>query len=290
MRLPPNIALRPLFLFAWLLLAAAFARAQPLAPIEAAYAAPGPYRVAQQTVRDAAGRPQYELYLPQPLGAAHPAVTWGNGTGSLPRDYDALLEHLASWGFVTIDVYRRNVGSGAAILGAAQFLAAQSADPASPLFGRVDPGRIGAAGHSQGASGVINAATRFAEGTLIRTVVPVALPFQTFTDPEDRYDTRLLTVPMFLIGGTDDLLISPPSVNRSAYNRTDDTLPAAMAMLRNAGHTEIMGNGGGQRGYLTAWMRFQLAGDAAAAAAFGGAGAELLGNARWKSAQTQNLP
>jgi hypothetical protein len=276
----------------WLLtvLAALPLAAHAQAPIEAAYAAPGPLAVARQTVDDAQGRKQYEVFAPAPLRGEHPVITWGNGTGAVPGDYAPLLSHLASWGFVVIDNYKRNTGTGEAILGAAQYLVAQNADPASPLFQQLDVSRIGAAGHSQGASGVINAATNWPGSALIRTVVPIALPTQTFTQPDDRYDTSELTVPMFIIGGTDDFLISPISTNNTAFRRTDDALPAAMGMKKNAGHSEITPDGGRQRGYLTAWMMFQLRGDPRAAAAFSGADAELLGNDRWKNAKTQNLP
>jgi hypothetical protein len=276
----------------WLLIALAAlpltAHAQP--PIEAAYAAPGPLAVARQTVNDAQGRKLYEVFAPAPLRGGHPVITWGNGTGAVPGSYAPLLSHLASWGFVVIDNYKRNTGTGEAILGAAQYMVAQNADSTSPLFQQLDVSRIGAAGHSQGASGVINAATNWPDSALIRTVVPIALPTQTFTQPDDRYDTSQLTVPMFLIGGTDDFLISPTSTNNTAYRRTDDALPAAMAMKKNAGHSEITPDGGSQRGYLTAWLMFQLRDDPRAAAAFSGTDAELLGNNGWKNAKTQNLP
>jgi hypothetical protein len=264
--------------------------AQAQTALEDRYAAPGPLAVTRQTVLDDRGAKRYEVFAPVPLLRAMPAITWGNGTGALPRNYDELLSHLASWGFVVIDTYERNTGTGAEILGAAQFLADQAADPASPLFGRLDASRIGAAGHSQGATGVINAATNFATGSLIRTVVPIALPRLSFSDPEDQYDTSLLEVPLFLISGTEDGLISPLSTNNAAFRRADDALPAAMGLSRGSGHNEIQPDGGKERGYLTAWMMFQLRGDPIAAGAFSGPAAELLTNPRWKSAKTQSMP
>ncbi len=282
----------PSWIIAWLaLLAIAMAGpARAQAPIEAAYAAPGPLAVSRQTVNDSAGRKLYEIFTPADLTGGHAVITWGNGTGAQPVDYAPLLSHLASWGFVVIDNYKRNTGTGETILGSALFLAAQNATPGSPLFQQLDLSRVGAAGHSQGATGSINAATNWPDSALIRTVVPIALPAQTFSDPEDRYNTGALQVPMFIIGGTDDVLISPLSANNQAFNRTDDSLPAAMGMSKGSGHSEITPDGGAERGYLTAWMMFQLQGDAQAAAAFSGPGAELLNNPRWKNARTQNLP
>jgi hypothetical protein len=276
----------PLALSGLLLAPASLAQS---APIEARYAAPGPKQVSRSTVLDTQGRPQYELFLPQPLGRGHPIIVWGNGTGTQPKDYQGLLSHLASWGFAVVDNYQRNTGAGSGILQAAQALVAAHDDPASPLFGRLDPSRVGASGHSQGATGVINAATRFDGSTLISTVVPVALPDRS-SSVTGNYDTSLLTVPLFIIGGTEDVLISPLRVNVRAYDATDDSLPAAMAMARGAGHSEITPNGGRQRGYLTAWMMYQLRGDPLAAQAFEGPEAELLTNPNWRNARTQNLP
>lgn len=259
------------------------------APLEATYAAPGPLAVSRSTVLDADGRKQYELFLPQPLRSGHPIITWGNGTGTQPRDYAELLSHLASWGFAVIDNYQRNTGTGRSIVASAEYLVAQNEDPSSPLFGRLNVAQVGAAGHSQGASGVINAATRIAGGERIRTVVPIALPDRSNT-PTGNYDTSLLDASMFIIGGTRDVLISPLKVNVRAFDQTPDTLPAAMAMAVGAGHSEITPDGGRQRGYLTAWMMYQLRGDRRAAQVFEGPGAELLNNPAWSSARSQNLP
>ncbi len=287
----PRAAERFVWMIAlWLMAATSAAWAQAPAPIEAVYDAPGPLAVTRRTVPSDTGGKLYEVFAPSPLTGGHPIITWGNGTGAQPKDYAPLLSHLASWGFVVIDNYKRNTGAGAAILDAAQYLVDQNATPGSPVFRQLDVSRIAAAGHSQGASGVINAATNFPNSALITTVVPIALPTQRFTRPEDRYDTGLLQAPMFLIGGTDDFLISPLSTNNIAYRKTDDSLPAAMGMAKNAGHSEITPDGGRQRGYLTAWLMFQLRGDAQAAPAFSGPDAELLNNPRWKNAKTQNLP
>jgi hypothetical protein len=60
--------------------------------------------------------------------------------------------------------------------------------------------------------------------------------------------------------------------------------------LRGAGHNTIQGTGGGYLGYLTAWLRYQLAADPYAATAFHGSRAELLGNPSWVNQAAKNLP
>lgn len=254
-------------------------------PVEEAYAAAGPLPTTQGTVAGPDGQPLYEVFAPRRLGNGHPVIAWGNGTGSLPPDYAGMLHHLASWGFVVIDVYNRNVGSGAEILGSVLWLAEQNDTPGSPFAGHLDMSRVGAAGHSQGATGVLNAATQYPDSRLIRTVVPIALPFEVGDD----YDTASLVQPCFILGGTKDRLISPPSVNVRAFEGLPDAVPGALGMLKGADHVAIMGNGGRQRGYLTAWMRGWLQSDSRAAQAFYGPSAELLRNTDWTQVRTQAM-
>jgi hypothetical protein len=258
-------------------------------PIEAVYAQPGAFEVSSFVVKDGANKNLYKIYHPVELTSGHPIIVWGNGTHALPSNYDELLTHLATWGFVVIDTYSTTTGTGAEILGAAEYMAARNDAPDSPFFGKLDPDRIGAAGHSQGSTGVINAQTRFERGPRIKTVVSIALPDLRWCDPEDKYDTSLLTASFFIMGGTGDGIVSPTSTNTKAYGNTPPGLPAAMAMAEGAGHTAIEGDGSHHRGYLTAWMRYQLANDPTAREAFAGDTAELKNQPRWRDVALKNL-
>ena len=254
------------------------------APIEDSYALPGPFATTERTVLNGTKK-MYRVYAPLGATLLMPIVTWGNGTGLGPKDYSGLMSHLASYGMVVVDSYNGNTGDGKVILDAALFLEKENARPASPLFGKIDTARVAAVGHSQGAAGVINAATRYLRSSFITTVIPVGKsPSYLFKD-----DSSLLTAPIFYVGGTKDV-ITPPKLAQKSYEATPAALPAALAVRVGAGHDEIRGNGGRERGYVTAWLMFQLFGDETAAAAFSGTHPEISSNSGWTSQETKNLP
>ena len=251
-------------------------------PIESAFAAAGPAAVAGTTVGST-----YQIFYPADLatGSPRPIVTWGNGTGAAPADYAGVLHQLASWGFVVIAPTSGTTGDGTAILAAAQYLVARDEDPASIFHGRLDTTKVAAAGHSQGAGGSVRAT--LSSAGLIRTVVPIALPAPIFVStPADSYDVSQLTVPVFFLGGQNDFICSPSTL---ATFYADVPGAAAKASLVNAGHNTIQGTGGGFLGYLTAWLRYQLDGDAQARAAFAGPAPELTGNGNWYQPAAKNL-
>jgi hypothetical protein len=134
----------------------------PTKPIELKYYGNGPWAVTVSIGSlccDSAGD-NFDVYYPTALGQGgfhHPILTWGNGTNSLSSNYAYFLKHMASWGFVVIAAQDKNAGSGQTILDAANFLIAANGDPASIFFQKLNTSQIGAFGHSQGATGAINA-------------------------------------------------------------------------------------------------------------------------------------
>jgi len=258
-------------------------------PIEARYSEPGDFEAVSFVVKDDANKDLYKIYHPVQLTSGHPIIVWGNGTHALPSNYDKLLTHLATWGFVVIDTYSTTTGTGAEILGAAEYMVSRNGTPDNPFHGKLNPDKIGAAGHSQGATGVINAHTHFENGSLIKTVVSIALPDLRWCDPEDKYDTSPMTASFFIMGGTGDGIVSPTSTNAKAYGHTPPGLPAAMGMAEGANHTAIEGDGSHHRGYLTAWMRYRLSDDPTAREAFVGDAAEIKNQSRWRDVALKNL-
>lgn len=274
------------------------------ASIEAEFAQPGPWDVAKQEGAgccDASGH-EFDLWYPADLGAdggTHPIITWGNGTLAVPQQYDYLLTHLASWGFVVVAAHNTNTDSGQEMLQGVDYLRAQNADPSSIFHQRLDTGNIGAMGHSQGAVGALNAATD--SGGAIKTAIPIELPGQflctlntpkldpamtTCADP-----TRLTTGSVLYINGSDSF-ISPSSQPlpvdqigvqsvQGYFEATPDSVDKAMATLIGPNHNDIQGQPGctpdnpgciigvqGFLGLLTAWNMGELQGDAHARSAF----------------------
>jgi pimeloyl-ACP methyl ester carboxylesterase len=257
-------------------------------PVEAVYAARGPHAIATSATTDGDGR-AFELVFPADLaaGAPHPIVTWGNGSMAVPSQYEGLLEQLASWGMVVVASTTTEAGTGDEILAGARHLVAAHGDPASRFHGRLDVSHIAAVGHSQGAGGTVRAAVA-SEG-MITTTVTVALPNRLWVTPLKRneFEPSLLTGPALFLGGGEDQIISGPSTNRAYYDEVPGA--AAVAVLTAADHNTIQGSGGGFLGYITAWLRYQLAGDATAATAFVGPDAELARNPAWQDQASKGL-
>jgi pimeloyl-ACP methyl ester carboxylesterase len=257
--------------------------AQAADTVEAHYKVAGPWAV---TTADAPG---YKLYYPADLGAGgvkHPIITWGNGTNAVPTQYSGLLNQLASWGFAVVASTDTTTGTGSEMIAAAQYLIARNTDSSSVFYGKLDVTKVGAVGHSQGAGGSVNTATK--SGGLIDTVVPIALPAPIWVSSGDKFYVDQLTCPVLFVSGANDTLISPNSALQTYYGQVPGA--AAKAQLKGADHNTIQGTGGGFLGYVTAWLMYQLQGDTYARGAFAGTTPELNTNAGWQNQVEKNLP
>jgi len=258
-------------------------------PIEDAYEVAGPWAVSTAEVTDGGGVVLYNLFYPTNLGAGgtrHPIITWGNGTAAVPTQYLGLLNQLASWGFVIVASTSQTTAKGFEMLAGVNYMIAADSDPGSIFHDKLDTGRIGAIGHSQGAGGTINSTNL--SGGLIKTAVPIALPAQIWVGAGDNFSVAQLTVPVLFLSGSTDTIISSPATNTGYYNQVPGA--AAKAVLIGAGHNTIQGTGGNFLGYITAWMRYQLADDTVARGAFVGSPAEITVNSAWNNVATKSLP
>lgn len=257
--------------------------------IDSLYTADGSFAVETLTIKDDEGDKLYKIYYPAGLNGTYPLITWGNGTAATAFNYDGVFRHLASWGFIVIDNYDRQTGIGISILESAAYALRLNEKQGSLLYHKIQSNRIGAAGHSQGATGVINAHTKYASGlSSIKALATIALPSSSLTDPGQKYDPSKIVCPVFFISGSRDPLISPLSVNKKAYDQIVGGLPAALGIRIGADHNSIQENNL-EWGYLTAWMCYQLKNDMTAKAAFALPGAELLTNTDWKNAAVKNI-
>ena len=107
----------------------------------------------------------------------HPILTWGNGTASLSGNYTFFLKHVASWG-VIIPAQDKNSGVGQTILDGANFLTAANGNSPSIFFHKLNVSQVGSFGHSQCATGAVNALIKSAR--MIKTVLAIELPGQQF--------------------------------------------------------------------------------------------------------------
>ncbi|MGH1339568.1 MAG: alpha/beta hydrolase [Aureispira sp.] len=253
------------------------------------YSLKGNYNSVTLEQKDANGDNLYRIYYPEnfPLVQA-PIVVWGNGTDALPDDYNELLKHLSTWGFVVIDTYSKTTGDGSEMIGALDFLIAENNNSGSIFHQKLDTTNIAIAGHSQGSGGAINGHTNFTSGHRIKTVIPIALPDLSFASPNHKYDASLITGSFLVLGGVDDFIISPRSTNQKAYDLVSNT-PAAMVILKKAGHNEIQGDGGLHRSFLTSWLAAQLLQDSVAQQVYSGSDPEIFKSTVIKTALSKNL-
>lgn len=274
-------------------------------PVQAAFTPPGPYATATGTVTGASGTAVYDLFYPADyaaLGFQSPIVTWGNGTGGTPAQYSVFLLHLASYGFTVIASTLPNTGSGNEIDAAAHYLVAQASVPGSIFYGHLDVSEVAAVGMSQGATGAVRATTN--DPALIKTVMTFSEPNPIWSAPNPDCPTAAdctahpaaLTRPVFFIStyGFWDSIIASPATEKAFFFST--SVHAALGIILNsdgkpADHTSIenppTGNPGGLLGYATAWLEYQLLGNATAAGAFTGPHPELVSNPNWPGSATK---
>ncbi|MFI5779928.1 hypothetical protein [Nocardia sp. NPDC051570] len=282
----------------------------PTGAIEAKYFGPGPWAVTARAglgCCDSTGA-AYDVWYPADLGAGgvrHPVITWGDGTSAVPHQYDYLLRHLASWGFVVVATENQNTGSGADIASAARYLLAQAQDPASLFHDKLNTEAVGAMGHSQGATGVVNA--MIDSDGLITTVVTAEIPAQAFcSDARRCADThRLRSGSVLFVNGSSDALISPSAQlpglpdglqsNRAYYEAVPTSVTKAWGTLIGPNHNDIQGQPDcaaasipcttgvyGYLGYPTAWLVARLWNCPEAQRAFApGSGEFYASNPHW---------
>jgi hypothetical protein len=199
---------------------------------------------------------------------------------------------MASWGFVIVATEDQNTGVGQEVLDGANFLIKADSDPSSIFYRKLDTREIGSFGHSQGATGAINALMK--SGGAIKTVIPIELPAQAgCSSKANCTDTRnLKSGSIFFINGSDDILISPSTQPffyqgeqsiAAYYDATPSNVAKLKGTLIGPNHNDPQGqpscasiflgllcaNGVyGYLGYPTAWMMAELQHDNYAAGAF----------------------
>lgn len=236
-------------------------------PAVASFDQPGPFSVTTRYNEGPGGA--FALHYPANVassGFEHPILTWGNGTFAIPQYYAGLLEHLASHGFVVIASNSTQTGSGMEMIEGMSWLIDQNALGASEFYGALDVDSIGSLGHSQGGGGSINAGG----DPRVSTVVPI--------QPAPG-NVSGLSGTMFVMSGGSDTIVSPGLVESLVYGPSN--VPTFYGKLLGASHFEPVGDAGGYRGPITAWLRMELMGDVQAEALFIGDGCDLCTDPGW---------
>ncbi len=229
---------------------------------------PGDYtQSGGQAVTSESGGTSCTVYRPTTLQGDHPVILWGNGTGASPSAYSALLRHWASWGFVVVAANTTNAGSGQEMLACLTWL------ERSALASRVNTGKVGTSGHSQGGGGAVMAGV----DPRITTTAPIE-GYMLGLGHSTTSHTRQ-SGPMLLLSGSADTLVSPRLNHAPLFQRAN--VPVFWATLAGASHFEPTRDGGGFRGITTAWFLYQLKGDATATLQFEGASCGFCNATGW---------
>lgn len=218
-----------------------------------------------------------EFTVAAPVGeGSWPVVVMVNGTRTPASDYQPILEHLASWGFVVVGDEEPHAGDGEAALSTLASVA--------ELEPRADVGQVGLYGHSQGGVGAFNAA---ADSDAVDAVY-VASPASAKIAKRNGWPYRVdeVDVPVFVMAGDgrqDRMMVSPWSGVHEAFDSTSG--PGVLARRIGADHPDVLEFGDA---YATAWLRWQLHGDEVAATAFSGADPEIANNPHWTEVTIRN--
>lgn len=248
------------------------------------YAAAGPFTPMRVTNTGPGGA--YDVFRPTVLGAEgrrHPIISWANGTLYSVDDYQLLLSHWASHGFVVIAGHTNTTAGGATHKAGIDWLVAQNAAATSPYFGALDTGKIGASGHSQGGGATIAAGANKPGTTGITVTLPL-MPLLSFEADQTIVSHQL--VPMFNVNASMDNR-DPTGTNANAIyaGAVTELVQATFIGV----HEDAMN--AKMHAPTVAWLRWKLMADVQAKSMFyPAAGCGLCQDADWKSVRYKNSP
>ncbi|MFI6508990.1 alpha/beta hydrolase family protein [Streptosporangium sp. NPDC050855] len=211
-------------------------------------AARGPFTIAETTVSSlqVTGFGGGTIYYPTSTSegtfggvAVSPGYTASRSTMA------SFASRLASHGFVVfnIDTLTRSdqpASRGRQLLAALDYLTQRSS-----AASRVDPNRLGVAGHSMGGGGTLSAANS-------RPDLQAAIPLTPWHTTKSWTGIR---VPTMVIGAENDAIASVSSHARPFYNSIPASSEKAYLELNNAGHTAPNTSNTTIAKYSVAWMK-----------------------------------
>jgi dienelactone hydrolase len=245
----------------------------------------GPFEV--RRVATASGLTTHSLFVPDEPGTQgkYPLVVWTCGNGGTVDFYESFLGHLASHGFLIVADKGSSSDRQAEVASQAEaieWILAENAKQGGEFFGKFDVARIAVMGHSLGSLASFGTAGM---NTHIRTSVHYSGGLTGNPVGFDQAALKTMTKPAaFLCGGADST--AGPSCAMD-FEQAPAALPVFYGVLAGASHIGPFGGTprGGEYGRAgVAWLRWQLASDAAFASWFSGTGCKLC-NSPWTAMQ-----
>ncbi len=231
---------------------------------------------------------EYKVWYPKGIADGtekYPIVVMANGTGVPHYKYEAIFNHLASWGFVVIGNDVENSWNGTSSSKSLDLLLSLNSDPNSIFYGKLDESNIGVAGHSQGGVGAINAVTNQENGNKYTAMFTASTAHLALANGlKWPYDASKINIPYFMVAGTlktdagngaDFAGIAPLWSLQENYDAIPETIAKVMARRMNSDHGEVLYTADG---YMTAWFMYYLKQDSEAGKVFFGENPEILQN------------
>ncbi|MDE5818853.1 MAG: alpha/beta hydrolase [Lachnospiraceae bacterium] len=266
------------------------------ASCELKYTQMGTYEVSTfEQASDSKKIGRFRVWYPAELetsGRKYPVVVMVNGSGTPASKYEAIFDHLASWGFIVAGNEDGSSGTGESAASTLDFILGLNEDADSLFYGKIDTQNIGIAGHSQGGSGTINAVTAYENGNMCKVMYTASTPTAAIASDvlKAPYDVSGIQIPWFMTAGTGEADsgnekntgISPLWSNQENCNTVTDDVMKVLARRTDTGHGDMLPYADG---YMTAWFMYHLQGDETADTVFLGDNAEILNNANWQDVQ-----
>ena len=267
------------------------------APLEMKYAQPGAYETAYtEFPSENAAIGKVRVWYPKELEKGEqtwPMILVVNASGTPASSYEPFFPRLASWGFIVVGNEDGQTGNGETASITLDFMLNIPAD--SVLSGKINYDSMGVIGYSQGGAGAICAVTNYENGARYKAMFTGSAAYPTLAKNMGwEYDASKITIPYFMAAGTgksDDSGndpeksyggVSPLSAQIENYNSISEEVPKVRARAVGAEHEQMLAR---SDGYMTAWMLYQLTGDAEAGSVFQGENAEILRNANWQDVE-----
>ncbi len=201
--------------------------------------------------------------------AEYPVIAWANGTGCVTALYYKLFEMWAASGYVVVADTNVMTADGASVISSIDYILAKNADENSIFYGKINADAIGAAGHSQGGRGVVNAC---AKDSRIKCILSIA-------GASNKDEASGVTCPAFYMTGSADLIVFAPMWVKPSYNASQG--PAVYACLKLAPHTTCMIVPDKIANYGVLWFDLFLKGESGNLAVFV-PGGQLSMDKNWK--------
>ena len=245
--------------------------AQTLPPISD-YGVRGPFQTMSVNATGPDG--QYTLFRPRALGEngfLHPIATWGNGITTTPALYDALLNTIASHGFVIVASNSTSVTAQMMTAGL-DWLIAQN--ESGDFAGKLDVKRAASIGYSLGGGAAVTT------GKHPNVIVTVSMHGLTG-------NSGMLHGPLLLFTSTGDTFVSAAQFVDPTFRMS--AVQTFYGTLTGGSHLNPLGDAGDERAPMVAWLRLWVYGDEAGKKYFFGDDCVLC-KAPWTNPQRKNWP